>query len=147
MLTVDELKSFEVEAAEYFAAGAIFSPVHFSGGNEEQLIEVFKHIPRTAWVFSTWRSHFHALLHGVPREKVMEAILDGKSMNLNFPEYRFFSSAIVGGTLPIACGVAATGCEVFCFVGDMTASLGFFQDAKQFSEGQKLQVCFVIEVS
>jgi hypothetical protein len=100
-ITAEELIAFEHEAAEHFAAAKIHSPVHFSGGNEEQAIWIFDKIKPGDWVFSTWRSHYHALLCGVPRAVVMKAILDGKSMNLNFPEYQFFSSAIVGGTLPM----------------------------------------------
>ena len=152
MFTVSELIEFETEVAQYFAAAKIHSPVHFSGGNEEQSLWVFEKIRREDWVFSTWRSHYHALLHGVPRETVLRAILDGKSMNLNFPDYRFFSSAIVGGTLPIACGVAAgikwrgEGQErVWCFIGDMTASIGAFRDAQRYADGHALPITFVIE--
>ena len=108
----------------------IRAPIHLSDGNEEQLIEIFREIAPYDWVFSTWRSHYHALLHGVPREMVMSEIMAGRSMMLHFPGWRFFTSAIVGGILPIACGVAAASKEdnqivnpwVWCFVGDMTAS-------------------------
>lgn len=145
------LIEFEREVAEHFAKAKIHSPVHFSGGNEEQAIWVFDKIGPADWVFSTWRSHYHALLSGVPREKVMKAILDGKSMNMNFPEHRFVSSAIVGGTLPIACGVAAGikrsgGQErVWCFIGDMCASIGAFRDAQRYADGHALPITFVIE--
>ena len=36
----------------------------------------------------------------------MKKILEGKSISLCFPEYNIYSSAIVGGVLPIAVGVA-----------------------------------------
>ena len=40
-------------------------------------------------------------------EKILEKeILNGKSISLCFPEYKIYSSAIVGGILPIATGVA-----------------------------------------
>src|SRR6185436_14250762 len=144
MLPAD-LIAFEREVADRFERGEIRGPIHLSGGNEEQLIEIFKQIPPDAWVFSTWRSHYHALLHGVPPEDVMEQILAGRSMNLAFPAYRFFTSAIVGGILPIACGVAAAGHQVWCFVGDMTASTGTFHDASLFARGHTLPIKFVIE--
>lgn len=145
MLTARALLDFETEVAAHFAAARIHSPVHFSGGNEEPLIEIFKQIKREEWVFSTWRSHYHALLHGVPRKRLMADILDGKSMNLNYPEYRFLTSAIVGGTLPIACGVAARGHRCWVFVGDMAASTGAFHDAKQYAEGHSLPITFIVE--
>lgn len=145
MLTASELIAFVKEVEERFAAAQIHSPVHFPGGNEEQLIEIFRRMPKGAWVFCTWRSIYHALLHGIPREAVMTQIMAGRAMNLNFPEQRFYSSAIVGGILPIACGVAAAGHPVFCFIGDMTASIGAFQDAKRYAIGHNLPISFVIE--
>ena len=87
----------------------------------------------------------HALLHRVPRELVMAEILAGRSMQLHFPEYKFMSSAIVGGMLPLACGLAAGGEKVWCFVGDMCASTGAFHDAYQYVRRQGLPVQFVIE--
>ena len=101
MLNSTELIEFEKEIAELFEAGKIRAPVHLHGGNEEQLIEIFKQIKPEDWVCSTHRSHYHALLKGIPREYVKRAILAGQSITLNFAEYRFFTSAIVGGILPI----------------------------------------------
>lgn len=140
-----DLIAFEAEVAEAFKAKKIKGPVHLSGGNEEQLIEIFKEVKLDDWIFSTYRNHFHALLHGIPREKVMAEILLGRSMNLTFPEYRFFTSAIVGGTLSIAVGVAWTGKKVWCFVGDMCAKSGAFHEAKQYAEGFNLPITFVVE--
>ena len=145
MPTADDLRAFERRLESIWLAGLIHSPVHFCGGNEDQLVAIFQEIPRTGFVCSTWRSHFHALLHEVPADLILDAIMTGHSMNLNFPEYRFFSSAIVGGTLSIACGIASTGRPVWCFVGDMTASIGAFHDAQQYAEGHDLPVTFIIE--
>lgn len=145
MLTKQDLIDFESEVAEQFAAAKIRSPVHFSGGNEAQLLDIFKDIRREDYVLSTWRNHYHALLHGVPRDRLMADILAGHSMNLNYPDYRFLTSAIVGGTLPIACGLSAGGQRVWCFIGDMCASSGAFSDAVHYAEGHQLPVTFIIE--
>jgi pyruvate dehydrogenase E1 component alpha subunit len=144
-MTVDELKAFETEVANRFEAREIRAPIHLSGGNENELIDIFRAVPRDAWIFSTWRSHLHALLHGVPPDLLMADIISGKSMFLHYPKYRFFTSAIVGGILPIACGVAMAGEPVWCFVGDMTASIGAFRDAEKFANGYNLPINFVIE--
>lgn len=144
-MTIKELIEFESEVARRFENKEIRSPVHLSSGNETQLIKIFQDISRNDYVLSTWRSHYHALLHGVPRERLMADILAGHSMNLNYPEYHFLSSAIVGGTLPIACGLAAGGKRVWCFVGDMCASIGAFYDAVRYAEGHNLPVTFVVE--
>ena len=148
-MTKDELIAFEKEVADRFERGEIHGPIHLSGGNEDQLIEIFKQIKPTDWVFSTWRSHYHALLHGVPREAVMDEIMAGKSMSLMFPEHNFFTSAIVGGILPIAVGVAwalkDSDQQVWCFVGDMTATTGAFYESYRYSVNHELPIQFVIE--
>ena len=144
-MTAAELIAFEREVADRFERGEIRSPVHLSGGNEDALIAIFKEVRREDWVFSTWRSHYHALLHGIPPDAVMAQIMSGRSMNLNFPEHRFLASAIVGGILPIACGVAYAGNRVWCFVGDMTASIGGFHDAHEFAFCNALPITFLVE--
>lgn len=146
MLTAKELVEFEEEVGARFDAGEIPGPIHLcSESQAEPLIEIFSDIEPTAWVLSNWRSHWHALLKGVPRELVMSEIVAGRSMMLHFPEHRFMTSAIVGGMLPIACGLAAGGERVWCFVGDMCASTGAFSDAVKFAHGHALQLRFVME--
>lgn len=141
-----DLIEFEREVAARFDTGEIHGPVHLNSETQaEPLIEIFKEIKRTDYVLSNWRAHFHALLHGVPREKVMAEILAGRSMMLHFPEYRFMSSAIMGGMLPIACGLAAGGEKVWCFVGDMSFTTGAYYDAQQFVQCNRLPVKFVVE--
>ena len=146
MLNHAELMEFENEVARRFDAGEISGPVHLCSETQiAPLLEIFKDIKRSDYVLSTWRGHFHALLHGVPRERVMAEILAGRSMMLHFPEHRFMSSAIMGGMLPIACGLAAGGAKVHCFLGDMAASTGAFQDALNYAQGHNLPVNFIIE--
>lgn len=81
--------------------------MHLYSGNEAQMIEVFKGIGKNDWVFCSWRSHYQCLLKGVPPPAaVMDEIMAGRSISLCFPEQRVYSSAIVGGVLPIAVGTA-----------------------------------------
>lgn len=145
-MTPTELIEFEEEVARAFDAGRIPGPIHMNSDTQaEALIRIFGEIPRDAWVLSTWRSHWHALLHGVPRQLVMEEILAGRSMMLHFPEHRFMTSAIVGGMLPIACGLAAGGEKVYCFLGDMAESTGAFKDARNYASGHDLDVTWIVE--
>ena len=145
-MTAADLIAFEREVAARFDAGEIKAPCHLNSDTQAApLVEIFREIKRTDWVLGTWRCHMHALLHGVPRERVMAEILAGRSMMLHFPEHRFMSSAIMGGMLPIACGLAAGGQTVWCFVGDMCASTGAFKDAQRYALGHDLPVHFVIE--
>ena len=146
-----DLIAFEKEVAEAFEAGKIRGPIHLSGGNEPVLLGIFKAIHPEDWVFSTWRNHYHALLHGVPRETLMQEIVSGRGMNLYFPEHRFYTSAIVGGILPIAVGAAFAikrkRCHrrVWCFIGDMAATTGSFHEANSYAVGHDLPITFVIE--
>ena len=145
-MNASDLIAFEAEVAQAFKEKKIKGPIHLSGGNEKDIIDIFRSVKPTDWVFSTYRNHYHALLHGIPREKVMAEIMAGRSMNLTFPEHRFFTSAIVGGTLPIAVGVAWTRKQdVWCFVGDMCARSGAFHEAWQYAVGFDLPITFVIE--
>ena len=142
-MLASELIEFEREVACAFKCKRIRGPIHLAGGNEVELIEIFREIKEDDWVLSTWRSTYHALLKGVPRALVMDEILKGKSMMLHFPKYRFMTSAIVAGMCSIACGLAAGGEKVWCFVGDMAGTTGNFHDAAQFNKSERLK--FIIE--
>ncbi len=150
-MTKDELIAFEAEVAEAFNAGKIRAPIHLSGGNEDQLIEIFEDVKPDDWVISTWRSHYHCLLKGVPPNVLMKDILEGRSITLCYPEYRVLSSAIVGGGLPIATGIALgikrrQGSEVvWAFLGDMAYRCGMFHECREFSLGHDLPITFVLE--
>ena len=64
----DSLIQFEKKISDHWEFGRIRGPIHLSGGNEDELIEIFKYIKKGDWVFSTWRSHYHALLKGITPE-------------------------------------------------------------------------------
>lgn len=145
MITEQELITFEQEIAKLFEAKRIKAPVHLSGGNESQLIKIFEKIKPTDWVCSTHRSHYHALLKGIPPEWIKSEILRGNSITLCNAEYRFITSAIVGGIIPIAVGLAMAGERVWCFVGDMGASGGTFYECQKYVRGHNLPITFVIE--
>ncbi len=144
-MTEDDLISFEKEIAELFEGGKIHSPCHLSRGNEKDLIDIFKHIKPSDWVFSTHRSHYHALLKGIPKEWLKKEILNDRSITINNSGYKFFSSAIVGGILPIAVGVAMAGETVWVFCGDMASETGIFHECLKYSIGHKLPIHFVVE--
>lgn len=151
MLTKEELVKFETEIKDIFCDGKIHAPIHLSDGNEDHLIEIFKGVKLMDWVFSAWRSHYHALLHGVSREWLRQEIIDGRSITVNKPDQRFFSSAIVSGIAPIALGVALSiklkkeTDHVWLFVGDMTSRTGMLHEVIQYARGHSLPISIVIE--
>ena len=101
-----DLVNFEKEIADLFNNKKIRAPIHLYSGNEEFLINFFKKINKNDWIFCSWRSHYQCLLKGVPKDELKKEILNGKSISLCFPKYKIYSSAIVGGNLPTAVGVA-----------------------------------------
>ena len=145
------LIQFERKMADHWEAGKVRGPIHLSGGNEDELIEIFKYIKKTDWVFSTWRSHYHALLKGVPSEWLEEEILAGRSITIVNQEERFYSSAIVGAIIPIATGVALANKrdgnddKVWCFVGDMAFETGGFYEMHKYAQRYDLPIRFVVE--
>lgn len=150
-MTKDELIAFEDEIAALFNSGKIRAPVHLYSGNEDQIIDVFRRIRSQDWVFCSWRSHYQCLLKGVPKALVRDEILAGRSISLCFPDYRIYSSAIVGGVLPIAVGVAMSiqrrgeNSKVYCFLGEMTAETGIAHESLKYSRNHRLPIHFVVE--
>ena len=150
-MTREDLIEFENDVAARFNAGLIRAPVHLYWGNEDEIIGVFGEIRPQDWVFCSWRSHYQCLLKGVPKSEVMDEIVAGRSISLCFPKHRVYSSAIVGGVLPIAVGTALSiqrsgeDAKVFCFMGEMTAETGIAHEALKYSRNHGLPVHFVVE--
>jgi len=150
-MTAKELIQFEEEIAEEFNNARIKAPVHLYYGNENEMIDVFKNVKSEDWVLCSWRSHYQCLLKGVPREEVKAEIMAGRSISLNFPEYRIVSSAIVGGVLPIAVGIgmgiqqSGGGEKVWCFMGEMTSETGIAHESMKYSRNHELPIHFVVE--
>jgi len=146
-----ELIGFEEDIKEAFLRGKIRAPVHLSRGNEDTLIEIFKEIKPDDWVFATHRSHYHALLKGIPKEWLRNEILAGRSIHINSAKHKFFTSAIVGGCCPIALGLAMAikrkglRDKVWVFIGDMAAETGGFHECAKYAMGHNLPMTFVIE--
>ena len=149
--TTEKLIRFERRIADHWEAGRIKGPVHLSGGNEDELIEIFKRIKETDWVFSTWRSHYHWLLKGISADYAEELILEGKSITMVDEENKFYASAIVGAIIPIATGVAMANKrdgkddKVFCFIGDMAFETGGFYEMHKYATNFNLPIVFVVE--
>jgi len=147
----DDLINFEELIVTHWGNAKIRGPIHLSNGNEEQLIEIFKRIKTSDWVFSTWRSHYHALLKDVSPVWIEEEILKGKSITLCNMDEKLYSSAIVGGTLSIALGVAmgikqkSSDEKVFVFVGDMSFESGIFYEVHKYARNFDLPIVFVVE--
>jgi pyruvate dehydrogenase E1 component alpha subunit len=149
--TEEKLIAFEDKIGELYLDNKLPFLFHLSGGNEKQLLDIFKDIKEGDYVISNHRSHYHALLHGIPPEVVEDRILNGRSMFIYDRERNFFCSAIIGGTPAIAAGIAwalkrkGSDKKVWCFVGDGTEDNGHLFEAVRYVDGWDLPCKFVIE--
>jgi len=149
--TKEKLIAFEDEIVELYKDCQLPFLFHLSGGNEEQLLEIFKDINEGDYVLSNHRGHYHALLHGIPPETVKQRILDGRSMFIYDRKRNYFTSAIIGGTPAIAAGIAlalkrkGSTQKVWCFVGDGTEDSGHLAEAVRYVDGWDLPCKFIIE--
>ena len=150
-LTPEDLINFENQIVELFNSAKIRSPVHLYYGNEAEMIEVFRDVKEDDWIMCSWRSHYQCLLKGVPPAKLRDEILANRSMSLCFPEQRILSSAIVGGIIPIAVGIAMSikngggKNKVHCFMGDMTSETGMAHECIKYATNHELPIRFIVE--
>ena len=85
------------------------------------------------------------------KDWLLNWIKDNKSIHVMNKENRIFTSAIVGGCLPIALGVALglkinnSKDKVYVFCGDMTSQTGIFHECFKYAVNHKLPIKFIIE--
>ena len=146
-----EIIDFENKIKDLWEAAKIPYPVHFSGGNEKQLIEIFKEVNSGDYIFSTHRSHYHYLLAGGSPNKLEKMIMEKCTMQILEKSLNFLASSIVAGTPAIAVGVAFALKEkksenkVWCFIGDGAEDEGHFYEAVRYADGYNLPCKFIIE--
>lgn len=150
--TPASLIAFRDRVAAAFADKQIRSPVHFPGGQESQIIEAMKDFrPGVDWLATDWRNMYRCLLAGMPEDELFQQILEGRSMYIMSAKRRILCSSIVGGILPVACGLAMGikrrgGPErVWVVIGDMTATTGLFYEFWNYAGGFSLPVVIIVE--
>lgn len=149
--TKEELISFEKVVYDLFEEGKLPYLIHLCGGNEDQLINIFKDIKDEDWVFSTHRTHYHYLLKGGSESSLLGRIKSGDSMFVFSKMLNFFSSSILAGCAGISVGVAMalrlkkSTAKVWCFIGDGAEDEGHFYEAVRFATNMDLPVTFIVE--
>ena len=149
--TKEQLIAFEKRIQALFEQGKLPFLIHLSGGNEEQLIQIFGHIRQGDWIFSTHRNHYHYLLAGGSEERLETLIRSGNSMFVYDRDLNFLTSSVLAGVCCIAAGVAAAIKEtnepqhVWCFIGDGGEDEGHFYEAVRYVHGHKLPCTFILE--
>lgn len=149
--TKESLIAFEDGVRQEWERGELPSLLHLCGGNEDQLLAIFRRIRPQDWVFLSHRGHYHALLKGMPEERLLEFIRSDRSMFIFDKELRIFQSAILGGCCGIAVGVAMAiqesgeDAKCYVFIGDGAADNGRIYEAALYATGHDLPIEFIIE--
>lgn len=158
---MQRIRRFEAKCVELYQAQKIRGFLHLYDGEEAVAVGVMAALtPRDA-VLATYREHGHALARGVPMGSLMAEMLGrregccrgrGGSMHLFDRARRFYGgSAIVGGGLPLAAGIAMadqrlrTGGVAACFFGEGAVGEGVFHETLNLAQLWQLPVLFVCE--
>jgi pyruvate dehydrogenase E1 component alpha subunit len=160
--TMVKIRKFEERVAQLLLPPKeIITPCHLYIGQEAVATGVCASLTKDDYVFSTHRSHGHFIAKGGDLKALMAELYckktgcsrgRGGSMHVASPDLGLpGSSAIVGGTIPIAVG-AALGFSMrdkntvaVAFFGDGAAHEGVFYEALNFASLKKLPVVFVCE--
>ncbi|MBS7632038.1 thiamine pyrophosphate-dependent dehydrogenase E1 component subunit alpha [Candidatus Bathyarchaeota archaeon] len=159
MLTI---RIFEERVASLIAPKKeITTPCHLYIGQEAVATGVCLALKKEDYVYSTHRSHGHYIAKGGDLKRLMAELYckktgcskgKGGSMHIAAPEIGLpGSSAIVGGTIPIAVGTALAfsiqGRDnvSVAFFGDGAVHEGVFYESLNFASLKKLPAVFVCE--
>ncbi len=138
------IRRFEERCVELYSASVIRGFVHLYIGEEAVAVGVNQALTEDDAVVATYREHGHALARGLPAEAVMAEMYGkvtgcsrgrGGSMHMFDASRRFYGgSAIVGGGLPLALGLALAdrmrgrSRVTCCFFGDGAFAEGEFHE-------------------
>ena len=155
------IRRLEEKCAELYGEGKIRGFLHLYIGEEAVATGAMHALARGDNVVATYREHGHALLKGVPMERIMAEMYGkkegcsrgrGGSMHLFDATTRFYGgNAIVGGGLPLAVGFGLAaklrGEErlTACFLGDGAVAEGAFHESVNLAALWKLPVAFFCE--
>lgn len=150
--TTESLQAFEKKIESLYNQSLIAAPIHLRGGNEQILIDIFNRedIKEEDWLTGCWGMHLECLLKNTPEEELTQAILDKRSITLNFKKQRIVTSAIVSSVVPISVGISMgikrKGLKerVFCAVGDMGFLSGIAQESIRYAMNFDLPIKFIV---
>jgi pyruvate dehydrogenase E1 component alpha subunit len=159
--TMVKIRIFEEKVAKLIENKEIICPCHLYIGQEAVAAGVCAALKKDDYIFSTHRSHGHYIAKGGDLRRLMAEIFcretgvskgRGGSMHIASVDFGIMgSSAIVGGTIPIAVG-AALGLKLqrkdsvaAVFFGEGAVCEGIFYESLNLAALKKLPVIFVCE--
>jgi len=155
------IRLFEEKIVELYPQQEMKTPVHLCIGQEAIAAGVCIHLRKEDYIFSTHRSHGHCIAKGMPFAPIAAELYGkvtgcckgrGGSMHLVDHEWGIpGSTAIVGGSVPLAVGAALSakmqgnGRISVAFFGDGASEEGAFHESLNFAALHNLPVIFVCE--
>jgi pyruvate dehydrogenase E1 component alpha subunit len=155
------IRRFEEKCAELYGEMKIRGFLHLYVGEEAIATGVMSALTPEDGVITAYRDHGHALARGVPMREVMAEMFGksegcsrgrGGSMHLFHLASRFYGgSAIVGGGIPIAVGLALADLlqnrkrVTACFFGEGAVAEGVFHESMNLAALWKVPVLFLCE--
>lgn len=155
------IRRFEEKCAELYSTGKIRGFLHLYIGEEAVAVGALPLLQAEDAIVSTYREHGHALVRGIPAGAIMAEMFGkangcsrgrGGSMHLFDATRRFYGgSAIVGGGLPLAVGLALADKMLgrsrvtLCLFGDGAVAEGEFHESLNLAALWKLPVLFLCE--
>lgn len=155
------IRRFEEKCVELYSDEKIRGFLHLYIGEEAIATGVMHALEPDDSLLSTYREHGHALARGIPAKRIMAELYGkaegcsrgrGGSMHIFDAETRFYGgSAIVGGGLPLAIGMALADKMMkrnrvtVSFFGDGAVAEGEFHESMNLAALWQLPVLFVCE--
>jgi pyruvate dehydrogenase E1 component alpha subunit len=154
-------RTLEEKVVELYKKGLIPGLAHSYIGQEAIAAGVCGVLQKEDLIVSNHRGHGHSVAKGVPEQTILSELmgknagmclgLGGSMHSTDLNAGVVFSTAIVGGGIPLSVGVALAlkmdhkqNCVV-CFFGDGAVNTGSFHEGINFAAVWKLPVIFVCE--
>lgn len=152
------IRGFEQRVLEGFSRGVVFGTTHTAIGQEADAVGVLSCSRPGDVVVSNHRGHGHFLAYGGPMRALAAEMMGrrtgvcggrGGSQHLHWRD--FYASGILGGTVPLAVGMAlaererGAGAVVISFLGDGTLAEGVVYESLNLAELWTLPIVFVVE--
>ena len=155
------IRRFEEKCVELYSNQKIRGFLHLYIGEEAIAVGVMDALSQEDAVLATYREHGHAIARGVSAKSIMAEMFGkidgcsrgrGGSMHLFDAKTRFYGgSAIVGGGLPLAVGMALAdkmqkrNRVTVCIFGDGAVAEGEFHESLNLAALWNLPVLFICE--
>lgn len=159
--TMWEIRYFDEQVEELFAAGKIHGTTHLSIGQEATAAGSGYLLKPTDYITTTHRGHGNTIAKGTDMAAMMGELFGkkggtnhGKGGSMHIADNKngnLGSNGIVGGGYPIAVGAALTAHMqktdhvVVCYAGDGSTNEGSFHEALNLAAIWQLPVIFFIE--